>query len=76
MDSASAKSLALCVGLGRKSKHAQLRYVYLQELATDKLPTLVKVHTSENPADLFTRHLRDKTRQHLRTWAGLQGGGH
>ena len=41
-DSTSAKSLASRVGLGRKSKHIQLRYLYLQELVTNKLLTLVK----------------------------------
>eukprot|EP00969_Alexandrium_andersonii_P250774 11083552-Alexandrium_andersonii.AAC.1 len=35
--------------------------------------TLVKVHTSENPADLFTKHPPDKTLQRLRAWAGVQG---
>eukprot|EP00969_Alexandrium_andersonii_P248858 10997826-Alexandrium_andersonii.AAC.1 len=49
------------------------RYLYLQELVTDKLLTSVKVHSSENPADLFTKHLPDKTLQYLRAWAGLQG---
>ena len=72
-DSTSAKSLASRVGLRRKSKHIQLRYLYLQELVTNKLLTLAKVHTPGNPADLFTEHLPDKTLQYLRTWAGLQG---
>eukprot|EP00969_Alexandrium_andersonii_P081334 3585761-Alexandrium_andersonii.AAC.1 len=41
-DPASAESLASRVGLGRKSKHIRPRYLYLQELATNKLLTLAK----------------------------------
>eukprot|EP00969_Alexandrium_andersonii_P079691 3513728-Alexandrium_andersonii.AAC.1 len=69
----SAKSLASRVGLGRKPKHVQLRYLYHQGLVTNKLLTLVKAHTSENTVDLFTKHLPDKTLQYLRAWVGLQG---
>ena len=72
-DSSSAKSLSSRIGVGRKSKHIQLRYLYIQELIPSKLIKLQKVHTSLNLADLFTTHLPDNALTELRDKVGLQG---
>ena len=72
-DSSAAKSLSSRVGVGRKCKHIQLGYLYIQELISSKLIKLQKVHTSLNLADLFTKHLPDKALTELRDKVGLQG---
>ena len=72
-DRSAAKSLSSRIGVGRKSKHRHLRYLYTQELISSKLIKLQKVHTSLSLADLFTKHLPDKALTELRDKVGLQG---
>ncbi len=72
-DSSSAKSLATRMGVGRRTKHIQLRYLFLQELVSSKEILLRKVPTADNLADLFTKYLPDRTLKELRTRVGLVG---
>ena len=40
-----------------KTKHVDVRYHFIREVLEDKRIQLVKVHTTENPADLLTKGL-------------------
>lgn len=54
-DSQSAIQLAKNPVLHAKTKHVDVKYHFIKELIKDKQFQLVKVHTTENPADLLTR---------------------
>ena len=62
-DAASAIHLAQA-SFARKTKHIDLRYHYIRQRLQDGAFTLSKIHTSDNPADAFTKELpkivRDK----------------
>ena len=62
-DAASAIHLAQS-SFARKTKHIELRYHYIRQRLQDGAFTLSKIHTSDNPADAFTKELpkllRDK----------------
>ena len=64
-DSSSAKSLVARGGPGKKSKHIELKYLFLQELVQDAQIKVLKVGTHDNPADLMTKYLSGEvTRNH------------
>ena len=71
-DSSAAKAIVSRQGVGRRSKHIQLRFLYLQDLIATSIVTVSKVHTSCNPADIFTKHLTASVLQHLSGLCGLQ----
>ena len=64
-DSTAAKSIVSRMGPGKRSKHIELRYLFIQELVMDGQVKVHKVHTSANTADLMTKYLTgDVTRTH------------
>ena len=64
-DSSSAKSLVSRVGPGKKSKHIELRYLFIQELVADGQVKVKKNGTHDNVSDLMTKYLSgDITRKH------------
>ena len=64
-DSSAAKSLVSRSGPGKKSKHIELKYLFLQELIQDGQVRIRKVGTHDNYADLMTKYLSgDTTRKH------------
>ena len=56
-DSQSAIQLAKNPVFHAKTKHVDVKYHFIRELIEDKQLQLVKVHTTENPADLLTKGL-------------------
>ena len=60
-DSSSGKALASKLGLTRKSKHVQLRYLFMQDLVASGQLKLSKIPTEKNPADVLTKYLTAST---------------
>eukprot|EP00971_Amphidinium_carterae_P251209 4986635-Amphidinium_carterae.2 len=54
-DSSSGKAVASRLGLNRKSKHVQLRFPYIQDVIHRGEPTIKKIPTTHNPADVLTK---------------------
>ena len=55
-DCTAGKSMATRFGAGKRTKHVELRYFYMQNLISAGMLQLRKIHTSANPADLFTKY--------------------
>jgi len=55
MDSQSAIHLAKNSVLHSKTKHIQLRYHFIWSVLDDRQLQLAKIHTDDNPADMFTK---------------------
>ena len=60
-DSTSGKSMATRYGLGKKTKHIELRYLYMQELVNSGALRISKIGTKANQSDLLTKHLSGET---------------
>ena len=60
-DSSSGKALASKLGLTRKSKHVQLRFLFTQDLVASGQPKLSRVPSERNPADVLTKYLQAST---------------
>ena len=60
-DSSSGKALASKLVLTRKSKHVQLRYLFMQDLVASGQLKLSKIPTEKNPADVLTKYLTAST---------------
>ncbi|KAH7301632.1 hypothetical protein KP509_23G035000 [Ceratopteris richardii] len=56
-DNQSAICLAKNAMFHARTKHIDVRYHFIREVLEDDLITLVKVHTSQNPADVLTKCL-------------------
>ena len=56
-DSTAGKSLATRIGTGKRSKHFDLKYLYMQDLVKQGLVRLEKVHTLQNSADSLTKYV-------------------
>ena len=52
-DSSSGKSIATRIGTGRKTKHVELKHLFIQQLVAQNHLRIIKIHTSDNPADIF-----------------------
>ena len=66
-DSQSAIQLARNPVFHAKTKHVDVKYHFIRELIEDKQLQLVKVHTTENPADLLTKGLPKASFEQCRT---------
>eukprot|EP00971_Amphidinium_carterae_P263864 5235072-Amphidinium_carterae.3 len=68
-----SKAVASRLGLNRKTKHVQLCYLYMQDIVQRGEMTISKIPTTDNSADVLTKHLPSTTitshleRLHLRT---------
>ena len=51
-DSKAGRSIATRFGAGKKSKHIELRYLYIQDLVRSGVLAVKKIHTKLNPADV------------------------
>ena len=71
-DSLSAIQLARNPVYHSKTKHVDVKYHFIREMLEDKKIHLVKVHTTENPADLFTKGLPPESFAHCRELLGVQ----
>ena len=54
-DSSSGKSIAARTGPGKRTRHVELRYFWVQELTAKGLIRLKKIPGTDNPADLLTK---------------------
>ena len=63
-DSQSAIHLAKNPAFHSKTKHIDLRYHWIRQVLEEGKLQLEKIHTDENPADMFTKIL-PKTKQEL-----------
>eukprot|EP00971_Amphidinium_carterae_P335159 6470847-Amphidinium_carterae.5 len=72
-DSSAGKAVASRLGLNKKTKDVQLRYLYMQDIVQRGEMTINKIPTTDNPADVLTKHLPSTTitshleRLHLQT---------
>ena len=65
-DSSTAKSIAVRKGVG-KIRHIETNQLWLQDKVKDKIISIKKIGTLENPSDLLTKHLsRDVIDKHLK----------
>ena len=64
--------MATRYGLGKKTKHIELRYLYMQELVNSGALRISKIGTHANQSDLLTKYLSgDTTALHTAT-LGIQ----
>eukprot|EP00971_Amphidinium_carterae_P151964 3011714-Amphidinium_carterae.1 len=45
------------LGMSKKSKHIELRYLHLQGLVESGVITIHKIGTQNNPSDIFTKFM-------------------
>eukprot|EP00971_Amphidinium_carterae_P008830 174222-Amphidinium_carterae.1 len=55
--SASGKAMVSKLGMSKKSKHIELRYLHLQGLVESGVITVHKIGTFNNPSDIFTKFM-------------------
>ena len=55
-DSTAGRSIATRFGAGKKTKHVELRYLYMQDLVQSGVLVVRKVSTHLNPADVLTKY--------------------
>ena len=56
-DAAAALGIAYRRGLGGKTRHVKVQYLWIQDAVENKEPEIGKVGTLENPADMLTKFL-------------------
>ena len=56
-DSSSAIAITRRQGPGKKSKHIEIKYLFVQDLYKLGTVTIAKVHTDDNMSDLQTKYL-------------------
>ena len=57
-----------------RTKHIDIRYHWIRDVTEHNLFRLVKIHTKENPADMFTKVVPLEKLKLCRDIAGLDGG--
>ncbi|MCO5594353.1 hypothetical protein L7F22_048383 [Adiantum nelumboides] len=70
-DSQSAIQLARSTVYHSKTKHVDVKCHFIREMVEDKQVQLVKVHTTDNPADLLTKGLSGESFAHCRKVLGV-----
>ncbi|MCO5608572.1 hypothetical protein L7F22_062783 [Adiantum nelumboides] len=70
-DSQSAIQLARNPVYHSKTKHVDVKYHFIREMVEDKQVQLVKVHTTDNPADLLAKGLPRESFAHCRKLLGI-----
>ena len=70
-DSSSGKSMATRIGSSRKAKHIDLRHLFIQQLIQHDYVRLIKIHTNDNPADIFTKYVSTEALQRHLQQAGI-----
>ena len=71
-DSSSGKSMATRIGSSRKAKHIDIRHLFIQQLISHDIVRIIKIHTNDNPADIFTKYVSTETLQRHLQQAGLR----
>eukprot|EP00971_Amphidinium_carterae_P118143 2340834-Amphidinium_carterae.1 len=62
-DNSSSKAVASRLGLNKKTKHVQLKFLYIQDVVQRGELIIKKIPTTHNPADVLTKHLPAATIQ-------------
>ena len=70
-DSTAGKSMATRFGAGKRTKHVELRYLYMQNLVQSGLLQVRKIGTKFNPADVLTKYVSTETMHNLIGKLGL-----
>ena len=70
-DSHSAIHLAKNSAYHSRTKHIKLRYHFIRATLEDGSVSLGKIHTSENPTDMFTKVVTKEKLGSCSTWIGL-----
>ena len=60
-DSSSGKSMATRIAASKKAKHIELKQLFIQELVAHDLVRILKINTTNNPADVFTKYVATQT---------------
>ena len=71
-DSSSDKALVSKLGLTRKSKHVQLRYLFMRDLLINGQLQLRKIPAGKNPAAMLTKYLRASNLHKLLSKLGVR----
>ena len=71
-DSTSATSLVQKMGLNRRSKHIELKFLWLQDHHKNCVIKVKRVSSQENPADIFTKNVSASTLAKHLSSCGLQ----
>jgi len=65
-DSSAAKSMAARFGATRRTRHIELRYLYLQSLVQTGAIRLSKIAGADNVSDIMTKYVSSETlRKHM-----------
>ena len=70
-DSTTGKSIAIRFGVTKKTRHIDLKFLYMQELVKQGIVELRKVAGTNNPADLMTKYVAAETLQRMVDQLGL-----
>eukprot|EP00971_Amphidinium_carterae_P028314 557513-Amphidinium_carterae.1 len=62
-ENSAGSAVANRLGLNTKTKHVQLRVLYIQDVVQHGEKTITKIPTTQNPADVLTKHLPSTTIQ-------------
>ena len=73
-DGQSAMDLSKNSMYHSRTKHIDIRYHWIRDVSENKLFRLVKIHTKENPADMFTKVVTFEKLKLCRDIAGLDSG--
>ena len=57
-DSSAAKTMASRLGISRKSKHIELRPLWIQDILSEGVMSLAKVGTHHSPSDVLTKFVQ------------------
>ena len=63
--------MATRFGAGKRTKHVELRFLYMQDLVKAGLIKVLKVGTLNNPADLLTKYVSVETLSSLKGRLGV-----
>ena len=70
-DSTAGKSIASRFGTGKRTKHVELRYLYMQNLIAAGMLQVRKIGTKDNCADVLTKYVASDILQTLASRLGL-----
>ena len=57
-DSSAGKTMASRLGISRKSKHIELKHLWIQDVLSEGIISLEKVGTHHNPSDVLTKFVQ------------------
>ncbi|CAE7463774.1 unnamed protein product [Symbiodinium sp. CCMP2592] len=64
-DSSAGKSMSTRFGVSKKTRHVELRYLFMQELVQQNILQVKKVAGTSNPADVLTKYVSREVLQRM-----------